>query len=235
MTQFLTARLPDVARPGSRRVHRPARVRGRAHRRGDGASGEPRRGPLVPQPTPAPWLRGPDAVLFAKLAAVAAAIAVAVGTFYAYAFTSWASALVSLVLSVVSNFLLLVAGPVVLALGASLTVLGRRKPDRPFAAGVLITGGVLDPPLLRLLERVRVAGPLRGYEGWLLDSADIGVGAGLAMAVAGIALLLRPRARWYPARRRPPATPDQAASDKARGQARAAGDDPLSLHRPAPR
>jgi hypothetical protein len=132
----------------------------------------------------------PGAVLFAKLAAAVAVIAVAVGTCYAYAFTSWAAGPVSLVLSAVSNFLLLVAGPVVLVLGASLTVLGRRRPDRHFAAGVLISGGVL---CLIYFGYSNVFGwlfPLRGYDGWLLDSANIGVGAGLAMAAAGIALLL---------------------------------------------
>jgi hypothetical protein len=148
------------------------------------------RPPRTAQAGPGARSARPGAVLFAKLAAAAAVIAVAVGTCYAYAFTSWAAGPVSLVLSAVSNFLLLVAGPVVLVLGASLTVLGRRRPDRRFAASVLISGGVL---CLIYFGYSNVFGwlvPLRDYDGWLLDSANIGVGGGLAMAAAGIALLL---------------------------------------------
>jgi hypothetical protein len=148
------------------------------------------RAPRTAQADPGALSPRPGAVLFAKLAAAVAVIAVAVGTCYAYAFTSWAAGPVSLVLSAVSNFLLLVAGPVVLVLGASLTVLGRRRPDRNFAAGVLISGGVL---CLIYFGYSNVFGwlvPLHGYDGWLLDSANIGVGAGLALAAAGIALLL---------------------------------------------
>ena len=89
-------------------------------------------------------------------------------------------------------------------LGASLTVLGRRRPDRNFAAGVLISGGVL---CLIYFGYSNVFGwlvPLHGYDGWLLDSANIGVGAGLALAAAGIALLLGPRAQpWRPTASRP--------------------------------
>ena len=148
------------------------------------------RAPRTAQADPGALSPRPGAVLFAKLAAAVAVIAVAVGTCYAYAFTSWAAGPVSLVLSAVSNFLLLVAGPVILVLGASLTVLGRRRPDRNFAAGVLISGGVL---CLIYFGYSNVFGwlvPLHGYDGWLLDSANVGVGAGLALAAAGIALLL---------------------------------------------
>jgi hypothetical protein len=129
------------------------------------------------------------ALLIAKLVAVAAAIAVAVGSFYPYIFYLRPSAPVSLVLSVIATFTLDVAGPVMLAVGASLTVVGRRDPDRPFAAGVLITGGILS---LVYFNDSHVLGwliPLRGYPGWAIEGSDFGVGAGLAMAVAGILLL----------------------------------------------
>ncbi len=185
---FLDARLPGAPGPGRAMfigmlgsgVVLIAGVMARAENRA----------PRTAQADPGGQSARPGAVLFAKLAAAAAVIAVAIGTCYAYAFTSWAAGPVSLVLSAVSNFLLLVAGPVVLVLGAGLTVLGRRRPDRHFAAGVLISGGVL---CLIYFGYSNVFGwlfPLRGYDGWLLDSANIGVGAGLAMAAAGIALLL---------------------------------------------
>ena len=185
---FLDARLPGAPGPG-RAVFIGMLGAGVVLIAGVMARAE-NRAPRTAQADPGAQSARPGAVLFAKLAAAAAVTAVAVGTCYAYAFTSWAAGPVSLVLSAVSNFLLLVAGPVVLVLGASLTVLGRRRPDRRFAAGVLVSGGVL---CLIYFGYSNVFGwlvPLHGYDGWLLDSADIGVGAGLAMAAAGIALLL---------------------------------------------
>jgi hypothetical protein len=188
---FLTVRLADAPGPGRAAFIGMlgsgvlliggvmARAENRAARVGHVAQADPG--------APAPR---PGSVLFSKLAAAAAAIAIAVSTCYAYSFTPWASGPVSLVLSVISNFLVYVAGPVILAVAASLTVLGRRKPDRHFAAGVLVTGGVLTIMYFGYSDVFGWLVPLRGYEGWLLDSADIGVGAGLAMAVAGIVLLL---------------------------------------------
>jgi hypothetical protein len=135
------------------------------------------------------------ALLIAKVAAVAAAIAVAVGTFYPFIFYFRPSAPVSLVLSVIATFTLDVAGPVALAVGASLTVAGRRDPDRPFAAGVLITGGILSLVYFNYSHVLGWVIPLRGYPGWAIEGADFGVGAGLAMALAGILLLTGGRDR----------------------------------------
>jgi hypothetical protein len=128
-------------------------------------------------------------ILIAQVAAVGAAIAVAVSTFYEYLFYSRPSTPLSWVLSVATNFTLLVAAPAILAFGASFTVAGRRDPDRPFAAGVLITGGVFT---LLYFSYSRPFGwliPLHDALGWVLDGNDIGVGAGLAMIVAGIVAL----------------------------------------------
>ena len=133
---------------------------------------------------------GRGSLLLAKVVAVAAALAVAVSTFYQFVFYSRPSTPVSWVLSVAATFTLLVLGPVVLTVGASLTVAGQRDPDRPFAAGVLITGGILT---LLYFSYSHVFGwvvPLRGSAGWALEGADIGVGAGLAMILAGIVLLV---------------------------------------------
>ena len=141
---------------------------------------------------------GDRGLLLVQAAAVAAATAVAVGIFYEYLFYPRPSAPVSWVLSVVANFTLVVIGPVVLALGASLTVAGRRDPDRPFAAGVLITGGILTLLYFCYSHVFGWVIPLRGAAGWALEGDDIGVGAGVAMAVAGIALLVGGPGRWDP-------------------------------------
>ena len=133
---------------------------------------------------------GHGGLLAAKVVAVAAAIAVAVSTFYQFVFYPRPSAPLSWVLSVAATFALFVLGPVVLAVGASLTVAGRRDPDRPFAAGVLITGGILTLLYFSFSHVFGWVVPLRGTAGWALEGADIGVGAGLAMVVAGIALLV---------------------------------------------
>jgi hypothetical protein len=181
-----------------------ARAENRAPRAGQAA-----------QPDPGDPAPRPASVLFARLAAAAAVIAIAVSACYAYAFTSWPSGPVSVLLSVISSFLVYVAGPVVLAVAASLTVLGRRRPDRRFAAGVLVTGGVLTIMYFGYSNVFGWLIPLRGYDGWLLDSADIGVAGGLAMAVAGIALLLgRERGRLPDA----PAADPQAAPSQDHGQ-----------------
>ena len=133
---------------------------------------------------------GRGSLLLAKVAAVAAALAIAVGSFYQYLFFPRPSAPLSWVLNVLGNFTLDVAGPVALALGASLTVAGRRDPDRPFAAGVLITGGILALLYFCYSHVFGWAIPLRDAAGWALEGDDIGVGAAVAMAVAGIALLV---------------------------------------------
>jgi hypothetical protein len=210
---FLTARLPGAPGPG-RAVFIGmlgagvlliagvmARAENRAARTDQTAQPDP--GALSPR-------QGP--VLFARLAMVVAVIAIAVGTCYAYAYTPWPSAPISLVLSAVSNFAVYVAGPVVLALGAALTVLGRREVDRHFALGVLITGGVLTIIYFGYSHVFGWLVPLRGYGGWLVDSADISVGAGLAMILAGIALLLRREPGLMPDARTASA---QAAPDQA--------------------
>ena len=157
------------------------------------------------------------------MAAVAAALAVAVGTFYQYLFYFRPSALVSVVLSVLATFTAAVVGPVVLALGASLTVAGRRDPDRPFAAGVLITGGILTLLYFCYSHVFGWVISLRGAAGWALEGDDIGVGAAVAMAVAGIALLVGGPGRWDPGsepafsppRRR---SPTRSRRDKIRGR-----------------
>jgi hypothetical protein len=185
LDQFLTDRLPTSAGPGraifigllGSGVVLIAGVIARAENRA-GRAGRPGQ------------VAGTGSVLLANVAAVAAAIAIAVSTFYQFIFYSRPSAPVSLLLSIVATFTLAVVGPVILALGASLTVAGRRDPDRPFAAGLLITGGILT---LLYFSYSHVFGwlvPLRGSAGWALEGADIGVGAGLAMALAGIALLV---------------------------------------------
>ena len=141
---------------------------------------------------------GDRSLLLVKVAAVAAAIAVAVGTFYQYLFYSRPSTPVSWVLSVLATFTLLVIVPVVLALGASLTVAGRPDPDRPFAAGVLITGGILTLLYFCYSHVFGWVIPLRGAAGWALEGDDIGVGAAVAMGLAGIALLVSGPNRWEP-------------------------------------
>jgi hypothetical protein len=194
LDQFLTDRLTTSPGPGraifigllGSGVVLIAGVIARAGNR----AGDPGHVPSTGNIMSAGNITGNGSVLIAKVAAVAAAIAIAVSTFYQYIFYSRPSAPLSLVLSVVATFTLAVAGPVILAVGASLTVAGRRDPDRPFAAGVLITGGILT---LLYFSYSHVFGwlvPLRGSPGWALEGADIGVGAGLAMALAGIALLV---------------------------------------------
>jgi hypothetical protein len=136
---------------------------------------------------------GHASAVIATLAAVAAAIAIAVSTFYQFVFYSRPSTPVSWLLSVLALFTLLVAGPAILALGASLTVAGRRDPDRSFAAGVLITGGILTILYFSYSHVFGWVFSLRGAPGWALDGSDIGEGAGLAMALAGIALLVGAR------------------------------------------
>ena len=190
---FLTARLPGAPGPGravfigmlGAGVLLIAGVMARAENRAAGADhiAQPGQGGLLPP------RHGP--VLFANLAVAVAAIAVAVGTCYAFAFSPWPSAPVSLVLSAVSGFVVYVAGPVILTLGAALTVLGRRRPDPHFAAGVLITGGVLTIVYFGYSNVFGWLFPVRYYSGWLVDSGDISIGAGLAMILAAIALLPR--------------------------------------------
>jgi hypothetical protein len=158
---------------------------------------------------------GRGSAAIAKLAAVAAAIAIAVSTFYQFVFYTRPSAPVSWVLSVVAIFTLTVVGPVILALGASLTVAGRRDPDRPFAAGVLITGGILTVLYFGYSHVFGWLVPLRGALGWALDGADIGVSAGLAMALAGIALLLGGRGLGRELARPAFPAPEQAVTGQA--------------------
>jgi hypothetical protein len=186
LDQFLTARLPAAPGPGraifigllGTGVVLIAGVIARAENRAGG-----------PGHAASTGQAGRATLLIAKVIAVAAAIAVAVGTFYQYIFSLRPSAPVSLVLSVIATFTLDVAGPVILAVGASLTVVGRRDPDRPFAAGVLITGGILSLVYFNYSHVLGWLIPLRGYFGWAIEGADIGVGASLAMALAGILLL----------------------------------------------
>jgi hypothetical protein len=194
LDQFLTDRLPTSAAPGraifigllGSGVVLVAGVMARAENRGS----RPGRAVLADLGAVQP---GNAIVAIAKVAAVAAAIAVAVSTFYQYLFYFRPSAPVSLVLSIVATFTLDVVGPVVLAVGASLTLAGRRDPDRPFAAGVLITGGILTLLYFSYSHIFGWVVPLRGTPGWALEGADIGVGAGLAMALAGILLLVAGR------------------------------------------
>ena len=172
---------------------------------------------------------GDRGLLLVKAAAVAAAIAVAVGTFYQYLFYSRPSAPVSWVLSVLATFTLTVAGPVVLALGASLTVAGRRDPDRPFAAGVLITGGILTLLYFCYSHVFGWVIPLRDAAGWALEGDDIGVGAGVAMAVAGIALFAGGPGRWDPGSEPGFSTAPEAVTDQvAPGQDSRQGQPPQS-------
>jgi len=133
---------------------------------------------------------GHVSAVIAQVAAVGAAIAIAVATFYQFVFFGRPSTPVSWVLSVLAIFTLTVVGPVILAVGASLTVAGRRDPDRPFAAGVLITGGIFTLLYFSYSHLFGWLFALHGAFGWALDGSDIGVGAALAMLVAGIALLV---------------------------------------------
>ena len=136
---------------------------------------------------------GHGSVLLAKALAAFAVLLITVGNFYQFVFYSRPSSLVSEVLSVIASFALAVAGPVILAIGASLTVLGRRDPDRPFAAGVLISGGILALLYSSYSHVFEWAIPLHGYPGWLISSGDISVGGGFALIVAGVALLVGER------------------------------------------
>lgn len=141
---------------------------------------------------------GRGAIRTAKLAAIAAAIAVVVALFYGYVFESRPSSGLSLVLSVIATFTLFVLGPGLLAFAGCLAVVGRRDPDRRFAGGLLITGCLLTWAYFFYSHAFEWIVPLRGYVGWALDSADIGVGAGLVMGFAGV-LLLTGRDRGVPA------------------------------------
>jgi hypothetical protein len=152
---------------------------------------------------------GDRGVLIAQLLALGATIAIAVSTFYQYLFYSRPSTPLSWVLSVAANFTLTVAAPAILAFGASLTVAGRRDTDRPFAAGVLITGGILTVLYFSYSHVFGWLIQLHGSLGWSIDGADIGVGAGLAMALAGIALLVGGR-NLEPEPAPPPAFTDAA-------------------------
>ena len=140
---------------------------------------------------------GRAGVRTAKLAAVAAVIAAVVASFCQFSSLTSSSAPPNGALGLLSIFLLGIAGPALLALAACLTVAGRGNPDRHFAAGVLITGCVLT---LAYNTTSHVFGWMVSLHpfGWLiplvpdgaaLDGADIGAGAALGMAVAGIALL----------------------------------------------
>lgn len=132
---------------------------------------------------------GRTAVRAAKLATAASAIAIVVAVCYEYVLGSRPSASVSFVLSVAATFTLWVIGPGILALGAFLIVAGRRDPDRRFAGGILITGCLLTLVYFGYSHVFGWIVPLHGYVGWALEGADIGVGAGLAMGLAGVLLL----------------------------------------------
>jgi hypothetical protein len=140
---------------------------------------------------------GRGGVRLAKLASVAAVIAIVIASFFQFSSLTGSSAPPNGPLSLISIFILGVAGPVLLAVAGCLTVAGRRDPDRHFAAGVLITGFVLTlaynttSHVFGWLEPLHLFGwliPL-GPDGAAIDGADIGAGAALAMAVAAIALL----------------------------------------------
>ena len=99
----------------------------------------------------------------------------------------------------------------------------------------MISGGVLCLVYFGYSNVFGWLVPLHGYDGWLLDSANIGVGAGLALAAAGIALLLGRELSLVPdGLARPGARSAGSAGSRPADTASAAGDDPLSLHRPAP-
>lgn len=210
LDQFLTDRLPTSAAPGraifigllGSGVVLIAGVIARAENR----AGRPGRAALADLGAAQP---GHASVAIATIAAIAAAIAVAVATFYQYLFYFRPSAPISLVLSIVATFTLDVAAPAGLAAGASLTVAGRRDPDRPFAAGVLITGGILT---LLYFSYAHIFGwmvSLRGAPGWLLEGGDIGAGAGLAMILAGVLLLVGGGRGLSPEPVAQPAAPEQ--------------------------
>jgi hypothetical protein len=218
LVQFLTDRPPSAPGPGraifigliGSGVVLIAGVMARAENR----AGRVARDSLADQGGAAP---GGGSILIAQVAAVGAAIAVTIAVFYEYLFYARPSSPLSWVLSVATNFTLVVAAPAILAFGASFTVAGRRDPDRPFAAGVLITGGVLT---LLYFSYSRAFGwliPLHDALGWVLDGNDMGAGAGLAMALAGIILLaggrdLSPEAApppAFPATARQPQPPSE--------------------------
>jgi hypothetical protein len=225
LDQFLTDRLPTSAAPG-RAIFigllgsGVVLIAGVMARAGNRAVGRP--GPAGPADLGAVQA-GHGSLLLAKAAAVAAAIAVAVATFYQFLFFSRPSAPVSLVLSVIATFTLTVIAPAALALGASRTVAGRRDPDRPFAAGVLITGGILTVLYFSYSHVFGWLFSLRGAAGWALEGSDIGVGAGVAMAAAGIALLVGGPGQWDPGPEPslsafPAAAPQAETDQDARGQ-----------------
>jgi hypothetical protein len=188
LVQFLTDRQPSAPGPGraifigliGSGVVLIAGAMARAENRAARTARDADQGAVQP---------GGASLLLAQLAAVGAAIAVTVSTFYLYLFYARPSSPLSWVLSVAANFTLLVAVPSILAFGASFTVAGRRDPDRPFAAGVLITGGVLTVLYFSYSHVFGWVFTLRDAFGWALDGDDIGAGAGLAMALAGIVLL----------------------------------------------
>jgi hypothetical protein len=132
---------------------------------------------------------GRGSVLLAKALGVLAVLLIGVGSFYQFIFFARPSHLVSEVLSVLASFALDVAGPVILAIGASLTVLGRRDPDRPFAAGVLISGGLLTLLFFSASHVFEWVIPLRDASGWLVSGDDLSIGGGFALIAAGVALL----------------------------------------------
>lgn len=154
---------------------------------------------------------GRAAIRIAKLVAVASAIALVVALFYGYVFESRPSSSLSLVLSVIATFTLFVLAPGILAFAACLPLAARRDLDRRFAGGVLITACLLTLAYFMYSHVFGWMFSLRGYFGWLLDSADIGTGAGLAMALAGV-LLLAGRDRGSPA---PETAADTGASEPA--------------------
>jgi hypothetical protein len=222
LDEFLTARLPASPAPG-RAIFIGLLGSGVALIAGVMARAQNRPGRADPSAAnPSAVVPAPASALIARAAAVAAALAIAVSTFYQFVFYSRPSAPLSWVLSVLAIFTLTVLGPTILAFGASRTVAGRRDPDRPFAAGVLITGGILTIVYFSYSHVFGWLIPLRGSAGWALEGADIGVGAGLAMAVAGIVLLAGDRSRGqapaYPAFPAPglDARPGQAPSETTR-------------------
>jgi len=129
-----------------------------------------------------------ELIVVAKLAAVAAAIAITVSVCYEF----WYGFLVPLSgkVDIALGFVLFAVAPALLALAACLAVAGQRTPDRHFAAGVLITGFLLILIYFgggsHLFEWLI---SLRGYPGWAVGVSDIGVLGGLLMGLAGVALL----------------------------------------------
>jgi hypothetical protein len=138
---------------------------------------------------PEPLKAARSAALAAKITAAAAAIAVAVAVFYEFVAVLQPSATRVFVQRFLPGIVVFAVAPAVLAAGACLAAAGRRDPDRPCAAGVLITAGFLT---LTYFVASHVFGwlvPLRYMSGQALLSDDIGVAGGLAFLLAGFTLL----------------------------------------------